>query len=751
MGRWFGRGLFLAFIGVCLCGLSACGGGGNKGTPLPTPSSISLSPSNAVSLDLGATQAFTPTVRSATSTNPIIEPVTWQSSNASVVTIANNGLACAGTWNSLTSPQICTPGPVGTAQVTASAMGVISPPTTIYVHQHIDSIQISAVPNSTPAPPCLSKDLTTNYQATAFSRGTDITPTVGPFTWNSSNSQVLTISTAATGLLPGQAQFTGHFPGITQVFASAANTNSVPAQVTVCPVESITLALKNSAQNSFTVTANGAAPQITATVIDSQGVTITGVPLTWCTSNPISVATGGAANSNCSTNQNDTITPTAPGAGGGTITASCTPPNCNLGFSPSLPVYAGNGIGATVTRSASTTAVTGTAWVTSSACATNNGCVSTLVSINLSNNTVATQTRLPATPNSLVFEGHGTTAFLGTDLSLLGTRGLMIFNATASTPQPPSQITSVIGKVLAVSPDGQRLIVSDTTSTPNQVFLVDNPTGASPTTSNFPITGATAAAFSPDNLKAFVVAGNNLYIFSKQDPLQVVSLNAPASDVATLGNGVAAYMAGGDPAGVSFVPTCTSSAVSIGAVNAPGATLIRALPDGQTMLSLSPPNVQTITANLTNNPASVPVPGCPIALGLLTLTNTVNAPVNLGQGSFTPTQLLVSSDGARAYILASSLSTVLVFDVANQATSAIALANNASPIHASLTVDGTRLYVGASDGDMHVIDTISGSDIQQISLQNNAPLRGLCLDATGNPFPLPGNATCLPDLIAVRP
>lgn len=750
MGRGFGRGLLLAFVAVCLSGLSACGGGGNKGTPLPTPSSISLTPANAVSLDLGATQAFTPTVHSATSTNPINEPVIWQTSNASVITIANNGLACAGTWNSLTSPQVCTPGSVGTAQVTASAMGIISPPTTVYVHQHIDSIQISAVPTSTPAPPCISKDLTADYQATAFSRGIDVTPTVGPFTWNSSNSQVLSISTTASGLQPGQAQFTGHFPGVTQVFASAANTNSVPAQVTVCPVESIALALKNSAQNSFTVTANGAAPQITATVTDSQGVTITGIPLTWCTSNPASVVTGGTATSNCSTNQNDSITPTAPAAGGATITASCSPPNCNLGLTPSLPIYATNAIGATVTHSASTT-VSGTTWVTSTACGTNSGCVSTLVSINLSNNTIATQTRLPATPNSLVFEPHGSTAYLGTDLSLLGTRGLMVFNATASIPQPPSQITSVIGRVLAVSPDGQRVIVSDTTSTPNQVFLVDNPTGTSPTTSNFAINGATAAAFSPDNLKAFVVAGSNLYIFSKQDPPQTIALNAPVFDVATLGNGVAAYMAGGDPAGASFVPTCTPAPVAIGAVNAPGATLIRALPDGQTMLTLNPTSIQTIGVNLSSNPASVPVPGCPLALGLLTLTNTVNAPVNLGQGSLTPTQLLVSSDGTRAYILASNLSTVLVFDVANQTTSAIALANNASPIHASLTVDGTRLYVGASDGDAHVIDTVSGSDIQQITLQNNAPLRSLCLDTTGNPFPLPGNATCLPDLIAVRP
>ena len=55
----------------------------------------------------------------------------------------------------------------------------------------------------------------------------------------------------------------------------------------------------------------------------------------------------------------------------------------------------------------------------------------------------------------------------------LGTKGLMVLNATAN-PATVSEFTSVTGKVLAVSPDGNTVIVSDTFATPNQVFIFNS-------------------------------------------------------------------------------------------------------------------------------------------------------------------------------------------------------------------------------------------------------------------------------------
>jgi len=193
--------------------LSGCSSGSpTNATSFPVPASIGLAPANSVSLDTGSTtQTFTASPRN-TANAAVTTPVTFLSSNTAVLTVASNGNACAGTWDSLTTPQICTPGPVGVAQVTATASGVSSPPTTVYVHQHVDKIVVSAIPGQTPPlGTCFSKGQLFNYQATALSRGLDITGSVGPFAWQVIPSDVATVtavteSTPVSGLLIGQAQ-----------------------------------------------------------------------------------------------------------------------------------------------------------------------------------------------------------------------------------------------------------------------------------------------------------------------------------------------------------------------------------------------------------------------------------------------------------------------------------------------------------------------------------------------------------------
>ena len=119
--------------------------------------------------------------------------------------------------------------------------------------------------------------------------------------------------------------------------------------------------------------------------------------------------------------------------------------------------------------------------------------------------------------------------------------------------------------------------------------------------------------------------------------------------------------------------------------------------------------------------------------------------INLGQGGFTPLQLMVRPDNTKAYVLASNLGSVFSFDLGVQTVGAIPLAGNPMPLSASLTTDGTLIYVGASDATVHVISTPSRQDIQQISfppnLNNNSNV-GLCSNIT---------ATCTPDLVAVAP
>jgi hypothetical protein len=66
---------------------------------------------------------------------------------------------------------------------------------------------------------------------------------------------------------------------------------------------------------------------------------------------------------------------------------------------------------------------------------------------------------------------------------------------------------------------------------------------------------------------------------------------------------------------------------------------------------------------------------------------------------------------------------------------------------ASLSPAGDFLFVGADDGAVHIIDTASRTDLQQITFPypTNALCYGPGTPATQSPVP------CLPDLVAVKP
>ncbi len=751
---------FAFIIVISVATLTSCSSSSpTTNTTFPVPANITLSPANTVSLDVGsATQNFTATPENA-KRNPITTPVTFLSSNTAVLTISSSGLACAGTWDSITAPQICTPGPVGVAQVTATSHGVSSPPTTVYVHQHIDNMVITPVPGQTPPTgPCFSKGQVFNYQASAFSRGLDITATVGPPTWQASNFVVVAVlaasdSTAVAGLTPGQAQVTAKTPGITSLFVTNGNATSQPVDFTTCAVQSIALTVGDSPTNFVSVT-SGSGKIVTATVVDTQGNTITDVPLTWSSSTPGTVAV--TAQGGVTTTQ----------AGGGSVVASCTPPTCNVGFLPLLPIYPESAVDFVVAPSTSTAAAastTPTVFVTSTGntsagnCATLIGCTNLLIAIAAPNDTLGLPTRLPAAPNSLVFDRQGAKAYLGTDYSFFGTRGLM--ELSVGTPPTVSQFKSITGKVLTVSPDGKKVILSgaDPTAVPvpgsnapppaTQVIVFDTTANTGTT---LPIAGATAADFSPDNLKAFIVAGSSLYVYSTQDTLKQIPLAAPANAVSFSSEGAFAFVSGGSAtSAVTAWSTCgLTSALTNDLVLPAAPTFFQALGSDAPNLA-NPPTFNTATA--ITSVLAVDSPGIDLfriarAPTGCASTASVGAATsfNLGQGSFVPTQLIVSQDGSRAYVIVSDRGAVLVFNIGNQTSSAIALFGGAIPIQASLSPDGNRLYIAANDGQVHVLDTQNGADIEQLTFPTDATtlLSGLC---GGTAF------VCNPDLIAVRP
>jgi hypothetical protein len=729
MGRWSLSAVILLVLGI----LAGCGSSSRPpGTPLVA--SIRLTP-NVGSVEIGSTLQFSAATLGSNG-QPITAPVTFQSSNPAVLTVANNGLACAGSWDSLTSPVVCSPGGVGQTVVTASSSGTVSAPVTIYVHQHISRIVVCPLAPAacTPPPPgsCLSaaqdSSLNPTYEALAFSGTDDITSTVGPFNWSAISSQVVTLTpTSVNGVVNGQVVAAPKVPGKTQIFASIANTNSAPLDFTTCAVQSISLAVRST--GGTTLTGNtGTAASVDATVIDTLGNTITTAPLTWSSSQPSLVTVS------------NTGSVTGSAAGGASITASCIEPTCNIGFTPMQAVYATVPVTATFT-STSTTPTAVTAYVSSTGCGTTANCSTAIRPLTGNPPALGVAGTLGATPNSLVLNPAGTTLFLGNPTTA------MQVNA-ASTPLAPQNMPNVSGKVLTVSPDGKKAVFAAA----NEVFIVDT---SSNTPTNLLISGATVATFSPDNLKAYILAGSNLYVYSTQAPLHTISL-APqgmtAIDAAFFGTGGFVYI-GGTAAGggqIMVRNTCDDS-ISLDPSGAPQQIIptpgpplfLRPLP-GTSLVALDPPNLDIVTGTVAAAPGR-PVAndvGCPLPFpsGYLGITNTLTS-VNLGQGAFNPVGFQVSTDGKKAYVAIQNVGTIFQYDFAAGTISPIALVGNPSPLTMGLSGNGATLLVSGNDNIVHVIDTVSQTDVHQVPVLST----DLCLISTGGPPP-----NCLPDLLVVK-
>ena len=311
-------------ISLSLLFLPGCGGHKPPGAS-PFPARITLSPSVSTSLQMGATLLFIASAVNGanTSINATFTYSLAPTSSPGILSVSPNGFACAGTWN---APylSVCTPGASGVVQVIASALGQTSPPTYVFVHPPVASIQVSVVTPVNAPPPacptqiafpaachktftptnfCLSQNQIQTLQATAFDNyGNDITALIGPFTWSEANStvvKVIPIVTSNTLNVPtNQATASPTIPGQTQIIASAAGVSGQPYYFETCPVQCIALNVSSSGeytgQTNFVANAKGGSEIVTATAVDVQGCIVPKAPLTWTSSEPAVVAAGSA-------------------------------------------------------------------------------------------------------------------------------------------------------------------------------------------------------------------------------------------------------------------------------------------------------------------------------------------------------------------------------------------------------------------------------------------------------------------------
>ena len=680
--------------------LSGCGGGGSSSSTSVSVSSITLSPAIA-SLNFGQTLQFTATALDANK-NPVTPTFSFSSSNPNVVGISSTGLACGGSWDS--GFVNCTGGPVGVVEITASAGGATSPPVKVFVHQKVDSVSITPASVN-----CLSKGGQQTFTATAFNNVLgDITSTVGEFNWQGVDPNVAVLNPAINGLGLNQAIATAITPGKTGVFASISGVNSVPSPFEVCPVQSIALSVNNiPGQTSATIQVSNTT-KVTPTTTDSLGAAISPA-LTYTSSLP-GVATVGPAG---------LVTGMNPGTT--TVIASCTPPGCNTNLNPAYP---SNVITVTVTGNIPALNV----WVASSGCTGHEGCTTSLVPISTPPDAVGTSVSLPSYPNSLMFDLQGKKAYLGSP------PGLLIVDTGASPPTVSLQ-ASVKGKVLAVSNDGTKVLVSDTTTQPNDTFIFNTATA---TRTDLNVGGTSAADFSPDALKTFLVNGNlslpppspDLTIFSPvfaQQNLALASGSNPL-DVSFLSTGGYAYVAGGAPSAITVRATCDTSPLpnyldTISTAGTP--VLIRSLPNDTkvvAVLASNPPTIEVLT------PTLGPSAPCPQSISDATAPT-----VTLGSQNFTPIQILVAPDSSKVYVLPKELPEIFAFDIASGTVSTIPLAGGALPLKGVIRPENNLIYVGASDGKLHKIRVSTQVDEKQIG--------GLTICSL----------TCNPEFVALQP
>jgi len=672
--RFFGFLVFLvsSFLMALLVGCGSSGpvkSVGSVATVTLTPSPVSLNAGDVLQMAVSALDANKKSVFNQT--------FTFKSTN-NAIQIANNGLLCAGTWDSLKTPVNCAPASPGTGGITtmltATAQGVTSPAVTVYVHEQISSLSI------TPAnPACVSQTGTVQYQAVARdANGQDISTSVGSFNWS---VQPSTVGTAASFTTTGTPlnTVTAKLPGAAQVNVSANSLNSinsVSVNFEECPITSIVIS-----PGPVAFSAGGATQQMSATITDSRGVAVANQTLQWNTSTSAvaTIDSSGLAK--------------AVAAGATELMASCSPNSCNINLNQ--PVYS-NVVTATVPGANSTTVY---------ATGTN---TTSLVPIATSTNTAGTAITLPQTPNSFVFSPAGDKAFLGS------AGGLMIFDP--ATNKVTSTVSNAPGTVLAVSPDGNEVLLTNGTPLVNGVNPVNgtelilynvkqNQVNILPN-----VADAVSGDFTPDGAKAFAVSpkptpNGTLYIIqagtavaSAPLPSGLTSSVIGSQQIRMLAAGPVGYAAAG---GTPFFETCNPNPVAAGPGGSP--ILVTSLPDGSAMLAAENINLDVIAVTISTNGTCNP-----------TVTNTLTQ--HAFPASITPQEIIATPDSMHVYVTSNLTGQLLHYDIGAAGVTPVGLVNGAATFTGAATPDSLSVYVGGSDNTVHRIDVANESDANQVAV-----------------------------------
>jgi trimeric autotransporter adhesin len=746
--------------------------GTDSGIPVGQVTTITLQPEiTGISLNFAQIgQVSTPTATDCKGTTESVAHYTYATFLAGGtpdITIADvnptTGALCGGTWNRNTGggiPDFTTCNPTnksGTVYVVASGSGTSSNPLPIYIHPVVTSVVLGPLSTdciNDPATNCSPAAFATQQVSCTINPGTGCctTPpisTAGANLINSCLSQGTTgqlaarvYSNASTTLANNVSCQVGHLsytaqaasvvsidqngvataqqPGSTVIVANISNAGSSAGFFATCPPTSITLSVPNitgPGTTSVVVNPNNTQP-INATVLDMNGTTLTGLALEFESTTPTTIPAASGS-----------VTPIFPGAAA--ITATCQPPSCNPSPFNQIGLF-GNG------KAVTSNPVTVTAPGSNS---TNLFIASTnslyLVPVDFTQPQIGAPVRLPYQPNSMVISNDGSSIYMGS------TYEIMTFSALSNgvTNQDPT----VNGLVLAVSPDGTTLVITDPI---RQFVYLYNPASGGGVTTQYGGVG-TRAAFSPDSQTVYITLGdynastgvttpnNQLLVHSSFTGWYQTNSAQAATDIAIAVPTVGAFFGGNPTTARSYCPlttttttggteTTSSTTTNVfypdAGVMGPTTSRIAATNDGLHLLGAT-----TSTFTDLGLPGGLPIDACPLPdnTPVIFTTNPVfSGPLPTGVAATAITGVFPTSNSQIAFVTYTGTGAV-VPAYTPQATGAgtlssiplsTAVGTPIAPVVGVVSADNLTFYAGTSgDNAVHLITKQANGSYQDVT------------------------------------
>jgi trimeric autotransporter adhesin len=686
-----------------------------------------------------------------------VSSFTYGSTNFQMVDISPTGNLCGGTWNRNSAGgtpdfTICTPPkgsdldpsdpnyfPGGVVQITASAGGATSNTVAVYVHPRISSISI---PTQTA---CVSQNqvlrdasgnvLPLSQETVVKDDLGNIIPSqyVGNLTFTPVDSTIVKID--PTGIA------TAVNPGSTAVTATLSQSSSAAGYFYTCPPASITLKWADGSDATIPKTVQQATPQpLNAIIQDINGVTLSGITLNYTSTNPTQIGVSSTG----------VVTSTFPGSSA--INAICQPPTCNSSSINQIGLF---GNGKPVVSNSVPVVTPGTAsnylWIAGTGS-------QSFVPLDLTTGTVGAAIRMPYYPNSMVLNQAGTSLYFGSY------RELMIYSVPSN--KLTKEDVTVPGVVLAVSPDGSKVLINDQIR--QVLYLYNTSQGTSSTFGGV----VTQAAFTPDSQTLYAAGPKTLYIYSNFTGWSTYDISATqaASTACMATNNLNSNYTSPGPPSPPYNPFCAPGIAvtvpSVGAFIAGSQTVAHAFcPDSSSpnpnfpLAAVVPANTEELAATndgkhifgVGGSPSTfydigitVPIGACPA--GAQNIPASILLQKNLPASVASVNQIIADPNSGLAFVTyyssaATSGAPLPYYQVGTSTLSSIPLAGGAtSPVTGVFSPDNNIFFVG-TDGDkfihyLNVSDpTQTPVDYQQIDPK--------LVDGNGNPV--------TPQFLAVKP